>query len=88
MRKERFWMLLLAIIIAIVSGALVGQLVEFFFPTGVVKLFFTRGVEFGIETVTVDLVALKLTFGLMLKFNVISLIFTIIVIYYFKWWVR
>ncbi|RKZ35185.1 hypothetical protein DRQ33_00285 [bacterium] len=56
-------------------------------PTGVVKNFLVYSINFGIEPpVTVDIAVVKFSFGFTLSFTVISLLFMILVVYYFKWW--
>ncbi len=75
-----------ALAVGIVSGALVSELLKMILPTGVVKDFLTKEVAFGFKPITIDLAALKITFGLSLSFTVISLLFVLAVVYYFKWW--
>ena len=63
------------------------QLFEMLAPTGVVREFFTKGVNFGLETATLDLGAISLTFGFTLDFTVVSFLVLVVMIYYFRWWI-
>ena len=78
--------LVLAVIVGILIGGLVGELLAYFLPTSVVRTFFMKSIDFGIDPVVVNLVIIKLTFGIMFKFNFISLILVVLTVYYFKWW--
>ncbi|MBN2544118.1 DUF4321 domain-containing protein [bacterium] len=77
---------ILAILVGILIGGLVGELLAYFLPTSVVRTFFMKSIDFGFETITLNLVIIKLTFGLTFKFNFISLILVVLTVYYFKWW--
>ncbi len=83
---KKYWTFLIAIFAGIVSGALVSELLKMILPTGVVKDFLTYSVNFGLDPLGINLGALKFTFGLIFSFTVVSLLFLIAVVYYFKWW--
>ena len=76
------WLLVIGIIIGILAGALVSELFEMLAPTGMVREFFTKGVNFGMKTTTIDLGAITFTFGFTLNFTVISFVVLIVMIYY------
>ena len=86
MKKE--WVLLLGIFVGILAGGLVSELFEMLAPTGMVREFFIKGVSYGIDTVTFNMGAITLTFGLTFKFTVISLFIVIVTVYYFSWWLK
>jgi len=84
--EKKYWTFLISIFAGIVSGALVSELLKMILPTGVVKDFLTYSVNFGLDPLGINLGVLKFTFGLTFSFTVVSLLFLIAVIYYFKWW--
>ncbi|MCD6594948.1 hypothetical protein DRQ29_02225 [bacterium] len=87
MTSKKFWTFVIAIISGIISGSLVSELLKMILPTGVVKNFLTYSINFGIEPpFTINLAVVKLSFGFAVSFTVISLLFLILIIYYFKWW--
>lgn len=83
---NRTVLLIVSIIVGLIIGGLLGELISYVLPTGVVKTFFLKSVDFGFEPVKVDLVILSFTFGFKMEFNFISLVSIVIIIYYFKWW--
>lgn len=85
--RRRFAVVLLAVVVGIVAGALITAILEFILPTGVVKTFFMKEVRFGIDPIHVDVVFMELTFGFRFAFNFIALITIALTVYYFKWWI-
>jgi len=86
-RRKKFAVVLLAVIVGLIAGALITELLRFILPIGVVKTFFMKEVAFGLRTLTIDLALLELTFGFKLRFNFVSLVAIGITVYYFKWWI-
>ena len=85
---KKHWALIIGLIIGILAGSLISDLFTLFAPTGMVKTFFTKGVNFGIETFTLNLGSIVFTFGLTFRFTIISFILIIVMVYYFRWWVK
>jgi hypothetical protein len=85
---NKFWTFIIALIAGLVGGSLISELLKMVLPTGVVKDFLTYSVNFGMDPVTVDLAAIKLTLGLTFSFTIFSLLFIIGIVYYFKWWMK
>lgn len=79
-------MVLLAVIVGLLVGALVTELLGFVLPTGVVRTFFMKEVSFGLKPTTVDLALFEFTFGFGLRFNFVALVAIGLTVYYFKWW--
>ena len=87
MIHKKFWTFIAAIIAGILSGSLVSELLKMILPTGVVKNFLTYSVNFGVQPpFTINLAVVKFSFGFTISFTVMSLLFLILVVYYFKWW--
>lgn len=85
---KKHWLLIFGIFIGILAGGLASELFEMLAPTGMVREFFIKGVDFGMETVTLDLGAMTFTFGFTFNFTVISFFILVVMIYYFRWWVK
>lgn len=80
-RDKNVWILIVFILCGIVVGGLLGQLassVDFLWWLG-------YGQEFGISTpITLDLQVITLTFGLMFKINIASIIGMILAIFIYR----
>ena len=80
-REKNIWILILFILCGIVVGGLLGNLasqVDFLW-------WLSYGEEFGIsEPITLDLIVITLSFGLMLKINIASIIGMILAIFIYK----
>ena len=80
-REKNVWILILFILCGIVVGGLLGELasnVDFLW-------WLSYGEEFGIsEPITLDLIVITLSFGLMLKINIASIIGMILAIFIYK----
>ena len=80
-REKNVWILILFILCGIVVGGLLGELasnVDFLW-------WLSYGEEFGIsEPITLDLIVVTISFGLMLKINIASIIGMILAIFIYK----
>ncbi len=69
---------LVVIAVTIVVGALLGSFIGGFvghaFPDGVIYDLFSKEISAGLQTTTLDLRVVELTFGCLLKFNVPSIL--------------
>lgn len=86
MKKREVTFILVALIFGAVAGGLVGDIIGTYLPPGAAKTVFTKSIEIGIDTIQLDFYALKLTFGLTLKVNFMSVLVLILIIIYFRWW--
>ncbi len=86
-RGSKFGAFIAALVVGMVSGALVSELLKMILPTGVVRDFLTYQINFGIDTITLNLAVIKVTFGITFGFTVVSLLIVAAVVYYFKWWI-
>jgi len=84
--RKRFAVVLLAVVVGLLAGALLTELLGFVLPTGVVKTFFMKEIGFGIDPVHVDLALVEFTVGFRMYFNFVSLVAIGLTVYYFKWW--
>ena len=69
-----------------VLGTLVGELLGFILPEGVVKQFFLLSKTLSVGPGTLNIIMLQLTLGLSITLNVISLIGIAIAYYLLRWW--
>jgi hypothetical protein len=68
-------LVLLIIVTGLVLGSLLGELVASLLPTGLVHDLLTRGPQIGLSPpATLDLRFIALTFGLLLKVNVVAVL--------------
>jgi hypothetical protein len=66
--------MVLIVIAGLIVGSLLGELVASLLPTGLVHELLTRGPQIGLNPATLDLRFLALTFGMMLKVNVVGVL--------------
>ncbi len=65
----------LIVVAGLVVGSLLGELVASLLPTGLIHDLLTRGPQIGVTPpATVDLRFVTLTFGMMLKVNVVGVL--------------
>lgn len=69
-----------------VIGTLVGEILGFILPEGVVKQFFLLSKTLSVGPGTLNIIMLQLTLGLSITLNVISLIGIGIAYYLLRWW--
>jgi hypothetical protein len=68
-------LILLIIVAGLVLGSLLGELVASLLPTGLVHDLLTRGPQIGLSPpATLDLRFMAVTFGLLLKVNVVAVL--------------
>jgi len=85
--RNKVFVLIISIIAGIILGGYLGELLGLILPEGAVKTFFTRSLNIGFEEIKINLGAMSLSFGFMIKFNFLSALALFIVVYYFKWWI-
>ena len=69
-----------------ILGTLVGEILGFILPEGVVKQFFLLSKTLSVGPGTLNIIMLQLTLGLSITLNVISLIGIAIAYYLLRWW--
>ena len=81
-QKRSLGFIFIVLIFGAIVGTLFGNVMGLVLPEGVVKQFFLQSVSWGISPVTLDFVVGTVTFGLRVKFNIISVL-GLAVAYYF-----
>jgi hypothetical protein len=73
--RHSLGLLALIIVAGLVVGSLLGELVANILPSGLLHDLLTRGPQIGLSPpATIDLRFIALTFGMMLKINVVGLL--------------
>lgn len=72
--RSRITFFVLVLVVGAVAGSLLGELLGQLLPHGRLVGFFSRGVSVGIPNFSVNLLALTLSLGLMLRVNLCTLI--------------
>ena len=84
MRKSGL-MLLLFILVGGLLGGVLGEILRVLTPPGTVQNIFAKAITPGFDPpLTIDLVMLKLTFGFILKMNLLTLLGIFLGIYLYK----
>ena len=74
-----FGLLLMILLAGLVIGSLLGELVASLLPSGVIRDVLTRGPQVGLTPpATLDLRFAAITFGMMLKVNVVGVLGVVI----------
>ena len=73
--RRSFGLLLLAVVVGLVCGSLLGELLAQFVSSPWLKEVLTRGPMLGLSPpATIDLRLLSITFGILFKVNVVGLV--------------
>jgi len=73
-QKRSLGFIFIILIFGAIVGTLFGNVLALLLPEGVVKQFFLQSVSWGISPVTLDFIVGTVTFGLRVKFNIISVL--------------
>jgi hypothetical protein len=73
MKRSGLGFFVLVLLVGAVVGSLAGEILGQLVPNGPLHAFFTRGVNVGIPSFSVDLPAITFSLGLMLRVNLCTL---------------
>ena len=85
MSRRKLGFIAFVLLVGAAFGSLLGKLIGFFFPDGVVKQFFLLGITQSYGPGTLDLHLFSVTFGLSFDFNIVGAIGIFIAIYLLRW---
>jgi len=85
MKRRSAWFYVIVIFVGSLIGTAIGETLGIILPDGVVREFFLRSVEFGINPNEIDILILKFTIGFKIKLNIISVIGILIAAHFLKW---
>jgi len=86
MRKKSLGIIFTILFFGAIIGSVLGQLVAFLLPDGVVKDFFLKSITAGFDPVTINLGIIKMTLGFTFVVNIIGLIGLSAAAYFLKWY--
>lgn len=86
MKRSELIYVIIGLLLAGIVGGLIGEIIGTFLPDGTIKTLFTASKMVGFETGNVEFYSISLSFGLMLRFNFVSLLMMAFVLAYFRWW--
>ena len=86
MRLVSFRLLILYLILGALIGSLLGELIGWILPEGVVKDFFLRHIDVGIDPTTIDLKLITFSFGFSLTLNIAGLFGILFAVYLLRWY--
>ena len=85
-KKREVVFIVTALILGAVVGGVIGDIIGTYLPPGAAKTLFSKSIQIGLDATRIDLYAISLTFGLMVRINFVSVLTVILVIVYFRWW--
>jgi hypothetical protein len=89
-RRRGLGKLVLVILVGAVVGSAVGEVIGLvlgnFMPDSMVEKFFLEAFTYTFPPATLPLVVFSVTFGFVLKINIISVVGIGVAVYYFRWY--
>jgi len=85
-KRSELVYVIIGLLLAGIVGGLIGEIIGSFLPDGTIKTLFTASKLIGFDTWKVDFYSISFTFGLMLRFNFVSVLMMVFVLAYFRWW--
>ena len=83
--KKSGWTLLGLMFIGGLLGGLLGEILTVFSPSELIQTIFARSVSPGIDPpLTVNLILIKVTFGFLLKINLLAILGILLGVYLYK----
>ncbi|NOZ62053.1 MAG: DUF4321 domain-containing protein [Calditrichaeota bacterium] len=86
MRQKNIGIVFTILFFGAILGSVLGQLVAFLLPDGVVKEFFLKSITAGFAPATLNLGVIKMTLGFSFVVNIIGLLGLGIAAYFLKWY--
>ena len=86
MKRPEIISVVITLLLAAVIGGLIGDLIGTYIPEGAIKTLFTKNINIGFKTISLDFYSISFTVGLMVKINFVSILMVILVLVYFRWW--
>ncbi|MDD3065280.1 MAG: DUF4321 domain-containing protein [Endomicrobiaceae bacterium] len=77
-------MLIIVLVVGALLGSFLGELISIVLPSGAMKDLFIKDLSAGLMPSTFDLRIVQITFGCMLKLNVMSLVGVILSAFIFR----
>jgi uncharacterized membrane protein len=85
MRRKSFGYFLLVIIVGALIGTVLGEIIAFVIPDGVVKDFFLKSATASLGPGTLNIIVMSFTLGFSIKLNITGVIGILVAAYAFRW---
>jgi len=85
MRKKSLAFIIFIIVIGALIGTVLGEIVAYLIPAGVVKDFFLKSASASIGPGTINIIIMTFTIGFSIKLNVMGIIGILIAAYALRW---
>lgn len=85
-KKKSVGAVLLILILGALIGTTFGEVIGLVLPNGVVRDFFIKSIAPGFSPVTLDLIVFRITFGLTIRLNIISILGIALAAYILRWY--
>jgi hypothetical protein len=85
MRRKSFGYFLLVIVAGALIGTVLGEIIAFVIPDGVVKDFFLKSATAILGPGTLNIIVMSFTLGFSLKLNITGVIGILLAAYAFRW---
>ena len=85
MRKKSFAYFILAIVVGALIGTVLGEIIAFVIPDGVVKDFFLKSATASLGPGTLNIIVMSFTLGFSIKLNITGVIGILVAAYAFRW---
>jgi len=85
MRRKSFGYFLLVIIVGALIGTVLGEIIAFVIPDGVVKDFFLKSASASLGPGTLNIIVMSFTLGFSIKLNITGVIGILVAAYAFRW---
>ncbi|MCL2218362.1 MAG: DUF4321 domain-containing protein [Chitinispirillia bacterium] len=86
LKDRKFGTLVLVVLLGIIIGSYFNALVLMIPGENVFKTFFTFPIQFGLNSIDIDLYAIKFQFGFQFRFSLMSIIGVFLSLYFFRWY--
>jgi hypothetical protein len=85
MRRKSIAYFLLIIIVGALIGTVLGEIIGFMIPDGVVKDFFLKSASASLGPGTLNIIVMTITLGFSIKLNITGVIGILLAAYAFRW---
>ena len=85
MRRKSFGYFLLVIVAGALIGTVLGEIIAFVIPDGVVKDFFLKSATASLGPGTLNIIVMSFTLGFSIKLNITGVIGILVAAYAFRW---
>lgn len=85
MRKKSLAFIIFIVIIGALIGTVLGEVIAYLIPAGVVEDFFLKSASASFGPTTIDILIMTLTIGFSLKLNITGIIGILIAAYALRW---